>query len=166
VSESSTGADSVSSTLAITGQVNESATGADQVSSSASFKGVINETASGTATPSALGAFNASVQESSQATDSVSSAATVLASVQENVQAVDTLIARLLWEIINDYEVSDWSVITTSAAATTARDRVATFGGFGFAELAFAGTERGDPTGWTPINTYESDDWAVIPTKE
>jgi len=106
------------------------------------------------------------VAETAQAQDAAAATAALIASIQENVQAVDVLIARYLWEIIDDYELADWSVIPTKPTASSILSGAATFSGMPFGGQPFAGSEIGDDVQWITINTYESDDWAIIPTKE
>lgn len=124
------------SALAVLGSVNaESVVGSDSVLvSSATFSADVEETGSGADTTSALfnatvfiaesvqlldsgtvapSVFNATVSEATVVLDIIVTTAVLYSSVLNEAVAADEILARYLWELIDDSQPVSWQLINT-----------------------------------------------------
>jgi hypothetical protein len=159
ISEAATATDTTSAFGVLIGSSTESADGSDSVLvSSATFSADINEASNCSDAISAIfnaavfivesvqgldssvvepSIFNAAVDETAYAISFVVSSAVLYSSVLEGAVAADEILARYLWEIINDAQTANWTEINTSQAS-----------------------------GWGNINTTSSNPWQVIDTQD
>lgn len=159
ISEAATATDIVSALGIFIGVSAESADGSDSVLvSSATFRADVNEASTCTDTISALfnaavfivesvqgldsnvvepSVFNAAVNETAYAISFVVTSAVLYSSVLEGAVAADEILARFLWELINDAQTASWAEINTSQAS-----------------------------GWSNISTTQSNPWQVIDTQD
>jgi hypothetical protein len=102
--------------------------------------------------------FNASVSETAQVLDAVFASAVFFATITEGAVAADQIIARLLWEIINDAQTADWGNINASQTTTWATIGTAQTNGWQDINSA-------QNAGWTVIYDGQTDTWQVIKTQ-
>jgi hypothetical protein len=81
--------------------------------------------------------FNASVDEFAEGLDDVLANAVLFVTITEGAVATDQIIARLLWELINDAQTANWAYI--DAAQTP---------------------------GWTVISNGQAGTWQAIKTQD
>lgn len=117
VTATGTGTDSVLVAASIfNAALSATATGTDAVSSLAGFAPSVTETSTGTDSsfvePSI---FNATVEATATGADAVLAYAVYISVVSGGALAVDAVAQRLLWEVINDYQPSSWTLITTQS---------------------------------------------------
>jgi hypothetical protein len=95
--------------------INESSSGTDTVLSAAVLQGLILESLSASdAVVVAPSIFNAAVSEEVNAVAQFLVAVTFIATIQEGVQVADQLLARFLWELINDQQTVNWAGVNTA----------------------------------------------------
>jgi hypothetical protein len=103
-----------------------------------------------------------SVSESATGSDAFSAAQQIIGQIQESVTAADVFYARFLWELIDDSQTPQWSDVLKAETL----DSVATFGGMGFAEIAYASALKVSwnpaPTAWSNITTSQSAGWTNV----
>ena len=80
--------------------------------------------------------FNAAVDETAQVLDTVLATAVFFATITEGALAADQIIARLLWEIINDSQTANWASINDAQTP-----------------------------GWSEINNSQSTTWQSVKTQ-
>ena len=112
----------ISDILALTtvqnGVVAESASGLDAVSTLVVFRSIVAELLTATDSDAvAPSIFNAAVSEEVNAVEQFLAAVTFIATIQAGAQAADQLLARFLWELINDQQLVNWAGV--SAAQST-----------------------------------------------
>jgi hypothetical protein len=111
---------------------------------------------------SAAATFPVSVSESATGTDAFAAAAQVIGQIQESVTAADAFYARHLWELIDDSQNAQWSDVLKAQTLNS----VATFGGMGFAEIAYTSALTLSwypaPTTWSGISTTQSAGWTSV----
>lgn len=116
--ESGVISDILASTTVQNGVVAESASGLDAVSTLVVFRSIVAELLTATDSNAvAPSIFNAAVSEEVNAVEQFLAAVTFIATIQAGAQAADQLLARFLWELINDQQLVNWAGI--SAAQST-----------------------------------------------
>jgi hypothetical protein len=141
LAETATGTDSPVANLSVTGAVSETATATDTTQSVVIFVGAVSETATATDLISALTDFLGQIAETATATDITLVAPSVFGpQVQEavaaldanqptnstfNVQLVesatllDSVIGAYLWNVIDDSQTPDWTLISDAITYST-----------------------------------------------
>lgn len=115
VLESATISDLLSSTSTMFLFIDESAAGQDTVETQVDFAARVNENL--VTTDSVLVApstFNAAVSEQISAIAQFLASVAFIANIQEGAQAADSLLARFLWELVDDYQNANWNSINDS----------------------------------------------------
>ena len=102
--------------------------------------------------------FHSSIQELINASESTRTAASFIASITEFAQGLDSPTRRLLWEIINDFEVTDWNTINTADSSQWANLNTA-------ATTTWSTINNSESTAWGTINTSDAGSWQVIKTQ-
>ena len=72
-------------------------------------------TATGTDASAALADFSADVVASAAGEALVLANATYIAAISEGVLGVDVVMARLLWEVINNSQTTTWTTVKTQS---------------------------------------------------
>jgi hypothetical protein len=95
--------------------------------------------------------------ESVSAVDAFLASAVLFAAVQDGAVGVDTIVARFLWELIDDAQSANWATIGDAqtpnwATLTTAQT------------ASWATINDTQTPGWTTIDDAQSGFWAVIGT--
>jgi hypothetical protein len=102
--------------------------------------------------------FHSSIQELINAASTTSAAANFISTVNEFALASDSLTRRLLWEIINDFEVTDWNTINTADSSQWANLNTA-------GATTWDTINNSESTAWGTINTSDAGGWQVIKTQ-
>lgn len=118
LADSATGTDQIAAVRELLGAITETASGAETFTAVASFTGTADELATGTdSTLVAPSMFNAPVAEAAVATDSFATNAIVYASISLTVTIADTVVARYLWEPVDDTQTANWQTIGNAQTA-------------------------------------------------
>lgn len=136
ISESLVGSDTIQGAFAVNGAVQELLTAADELNTSISINGAVIESIDVADTKTAQVAFNSSVTEALNVSETVSTAVQFITSIQEGVVAAESFIGRLLWELIDTSETSDWAPVAASSV-----------------------------DGWDAIDTSETSNWVPVKTQ-
>jgi hypothetical protein len=94
--------------------LSEAGTGSEIVSALMAFSSAIGESSTGT--DSALveaSTFSASVSEGAEAVATIVVSTAFIATITEGAVTADQLVARLLWELIDDSQPVSWQLINT-----------------------------------------------------
>jgi hypothetical protein len=102
--------------------------------------------------------FNAAINESAAVIDTIFANAVLFATITEGAVAADQIIARLLWEIINDAQTADWGNINASQTTTWATTGTAQ-------AQAWQTINAAQTPGWTVVYDGQTDTWQVIKTQ-
>ena len=102
--------------------------------------------------------FNAAVSEGTQALASILAFAAFVATVTEGAVAADQLIARFLWELIDDSQAVNWGDINNNQTPTWAA--IANEQAINWAAL-----NTDAPPGWTVIYDEQTASWQVVSTQ-
>ena len=136
VSESLVGSDTIQGAFAVNGAVQELLTAADELNTSISINGAVIESITVTDIETTQAAFNSSVVVTATLQDRPLAAAQFITSIQEGVVAAESFIGRLLWELIDTSETSDWAPVAASSV-----------------------------DGWNTIDTAQPSDWTPVKTQ-
>lgn len=118
LADSATGTDQIDAVRELLGAITETASGAETFTAVASFTGTADELATGTdSTLVAPSTFNAPVAEAAVATDSFATNTIVYASISLTVTIADTVVARYLWEPVDDTQTPNWQTIGNAQSA-------------------------------------------------
>lgn len=118
LADSATGTDQIDAVRELLGAITETASGAETFTAVASFTGTADELATGTdSTLVAPSTFNAPVDEAAVATDSFATNTIVYASISLTVTIADTVVARYLWEPVDDTQTANWQTIGNAQTA-------------------------------------------------
>jgi hypothetical protein len=112
--ETATGADTVTSIVAFFGPIQEAATGSDAVVSLAAFSSVIDEITTGTDAVTTTANFGSSIIETAISADTPTAAAAFATFVVDSATGSDAITARPIWEVIDDTQTANWTVIPTT----------------------------------------------------
>jgi hypothetical protein len=102
--------------------------------------------------------FNAAISETAQVLVSVLASAVFFATITEGAVAADQIIARFLWEIINDAQTANWGTINNAGSTTWAT--------IGTAQTdSWQAINDSQNAGWTVIYDGQTDTWQVVKTQ-
>jgi hypothetical protein len=102
--------------------------------------------------------FNVAVSETAQVLDSILASAVFIATIQEGATAADQIIARLLWEIINDAQTANWGSINSAQSVTWSTVGTAQ-------TVSWQNINAAQNAGWTVIYDGQTDTWQVVKTQ-
>jgi hypothetical protein len=88
--------------------------------------------------------FNATVSEGTEALATILASAAFIASITEGAVAADQLVARFLWELIDDSQTVSWGDINNNQTPT------------------WAVIANEQPVNWSALNTDVPPGWSVI----
>jgi hypothetical protein len=101
--------------------------------------------------------FNADITDAVSAVDHFLATAVFFATIQGSATAADQIVARFLWELIDDAQTANWSGISTAQAAGWATINDAQSG-------AWSTVNNAQTPGWTVVYDAQSGTWTVIGT--
>lgn len=164
VSEAGTATDVVTVAASIfNASVVETGTATDAVSSKQTFLSLVAETGTSTDSVSSKQVFVSTVAEAGTATDAVSSNQVFVAAVTEAATATDTFVGGFLWNLIDDTQTPNWTLVSTNAVVI-GMDGM--FGGAAFSATPFAGLAWQYIPGseWVEVSVDPATDWQIIGT--
>ena len=164
IAETGTATDSVVVAASIfNAPVVETATATDSISSAQTFVSAVSETGTSTDSISSSQGFLSTVAETSTATDAVSSKQTFVTFVSETATATDAIVGSFLWNLIDDTQTANWTLVSTNAVAA---GMDGPFGGAAFSATPFAGLswEYVPNVGWVQVTVAPATTWQTIGT--
>lgn len=164
VSETATATDAVVVAASIfNAPVVETGTATDAISSAQTFATTISETGTSTDSISSSQGFLSTVAETGTATDAVSSKQTFVTFVSETATATDAIVGSFLWNLIDDTQTANWTLVSTNAVAA---GMDGPFGGAAFSATPFAGLswEYVPNVGWVQVTVAPATTWQTIGT--
>jgi hypothetical protein len=160
LAETATGSETNVAQLDLPVSVTEAATGSETNVATIGFAATILESALGADTALvAPSTFGAAVLEIANALDTLVATAVFLASVSESSQGADTILARFLWEVIDDSQNVTWQNIDNSQTQTWALLNTAQ-------STTWQNIDNAQNTSWTNIDDAQAPGWNGIPTAE
>lgn len=122
-SETASATDQAGATMLHSTLVVDTATGTDSTSAVGVFGTLVQEIGNVTDTPIATAAMSAQVVELVTGTDSLVGGLVYLAQIAESATAYDIIFAALLWELIDDSQIANWTpIVDTQLAGWTQVD--------------------------------------------
>jgi len=164
IAETGTATDSIAVAASIfNAPVVETGTAADAVSSTQAFLSLIAETGASTDSISSKQVFASVIAEVGTATDAVSSNQGFVAAVTEAVTATDAFVGGFLWNLIDDTQTPNWTLVSTNAVVI---GMDGPFGGAAFSATPFAGLAWQYIPGseWVEVSVDPATDWQIIGT--
>ena len=164
VSEAGTATDSVAVAASIfNAPVVESGTATDAISSAQTFVSAVSETGTSTDSISSKQVFASTVTETGTATDAVSSNQGFAVAVTEAATATDVIVGGFLWNLIDDTQTPNWTLVSTNAVAI---GMDGPFGGAAFSAAPFAGLawEYIPGSEWVEVSVGPATTWQIIGT--
>jgi hypothetical protein len=164
IAETGTATDSIAvAASTFNAPVVETATATDAISSAQTFVSAVSETGTSTDSISSKQVFASAVAEAGTATDAVSSNQGFSAAVAEAVTATDVIVGGFLWNLIDNAQTANWTLVSTNAVVI---GMDGPFGGAAFSATPFAGLswEYVPNVGWVEVTVAPATTWQTIGT--